>query len=73
MSCCKIIAAEILAFIHIDSKLHVADILSKHGRFQQSCLPLIKPLWFWMGDTLECDVEGERMEGASKKAKMKFI
>jgi len=65
------IAAEILAFIHVDGKLNVADVLSKHCGFQQAW-PLIKPLLFWMGNTLECDVKGEKVEGASKKAKMKM-
>jgi len=68
---CEDIAAEILAFVHVDGKLNVADVLSKHCGFQQAWPP-IKPLLFWMGNTLECDVKGEKMGGVSKKAKMKM-
>ena len=60
------IAADILAFLHVDGKLNVADVLSKHCGFQQAW-PLIKPLLFWMGDTMDCDVRGEKMEAVSKK------
>jgi len=35
-------AAKILAFFHIDGKKNPADVLSKHGGFQQFW-PLIKP------------------------------
>ena len=47
------IAAKILGFFHIDGKKNPADVLSKHGGFQQ-IWPLIKPLLFWRGDTTVC-------------------
>jgi len=65
------IATEILAFIHVDGKLNVADVPSKHCGFQQAW-PLSKPLLFWIDDTLECHVRGEKMEGASQKVTMKL-
>ena len=40
---CEAIAAESLAFIHVDGKLNVADVLSKHCGFQQAW-PLIATL-----------------------------
>ena len=48
------IAAKILGFFHIDGKENLADVLSKHGGFQQFW-PLIKPLLFWHGDTTACN------------------
>jgi len=50
----------------VDGKLNVADVLSKHCGFQQAW-PLIKPVLFWMGNTMDCDVKGEKMESAFKK------
>ncbi len=67
---CEAIAADILGFFHVDGKLNVSDVLSKHCGFQQAW-PLVKPLLFWMGDTLECEVKGEKMKDAYRKAKVK--
>ena len=44
------IAAKILGFHHIDGKINPADVLTKHGGYQQHW-PLVKPLLFWRGDT----------------------
>jgi len=52
------IAAKILAFFHIDGKINPADVLSKHGGYQQHW-PLIKPLLFWRGDT---SIVGDRVK-----------
>jgi hypothetical protein len=62
------IAAKIIVFDHIDGNLNVADILSKHCGFQQAW-PHIKPLLAWMGDTLDCDVKGEKSRSVYCKAK----
>ena len=62
------ITAKILTFIHIDGRLNVADILSKHCGFQQAW-PLIKPLLYWMGDTLQCEVKGEKSRAVYAKVK----
>ena len=46
------IAAKIVAFYHIGGDENVADILSKHWGYS-SIWPLLKPLLFWQGDTIE--------------------
>ena len=46
------IAAGIARFHHIGSKFNPADILSKHWGYQQAW-PLLQPLLFWEGDTMD--------------------
>jgi hypothetical protein len=46
------IAAGFIHFIHIDGRINPADILSKHWGHSQVWENL-KPLLFWMGDTLQ--------------------
>ena len=46
------IAAKIIAFYHIAGEANPADILSKHWAYS-SIWPLLKPLMFWQGDTLD--------------------
>jgi len=45
------IASKMLSFTHIPAERNVGDILSKHCAYPQAW-PLIKPILFWMGDTL---------------------
>lgn len=51
------IAADIIGFFHIPGECNPADILSKHWGYQQ-VWPLLKPLLFWQGDTMDIDKEG---------------
>jgi hypothetical protein len=44
------IAAKIIGFYKIDSKLNISDVLSKHCGYLQAW-PLLKPILFWKGDT----------------------
>ena len=46
------IAAKIIAFYHINGDKNPADILSKHWGHSQ-IWPLLKPLLFWPGDTMD--------------------
>jgi hypothetical protein len=46
------IAAKIIGFYHVDGVLNPADILSKHWGYQQ-VWKLLRPLLFWLGDTLD--------------------
>ncbi|CAJ1937418.1 unnamed protein product [Cylindrotheca closterium] len=46
------VAANMLSFIHIDSALNPADILSKHWGHQQ-IWTLLPTLMFWYGDTAD--------------------
>ena len=47
-----------VTFHHIPSELNVADILSKHWGHSQ-VYPILKPILFYQGDTLELiDAEG---------------
>ena len=47
------IAAKILCFCHIEGVNNPADVLSKHSGYPQFW-PLIRPLLFWRGNTMEC-------------------
>ena len=51
------IAAKILKFFHIDGTTNCADILSKHCGHAQ-LWPMVRPLLFWSGDTIEAHEEG---------------
>jgi hypothetical protein len=55
LSCHRVreaIAAKIIAFYHVDGVRNPSDILSKHWGYQQ-VWKLLRPLLFWLGDTLE--------------------
>jgi len=67
---CEVFAIKTLGFFHVDSKMNAGDVLSKHCSFWQAWL-LVKPLLFLMGDTLECDVKGDKMKDIYRKAKVK--
>ena len=47
------IAANILCFCYIAGVNNPADVLSKHSGYPQFW-PLIRPLLFWRGNTMEC-------------------
>ena len=51
------IASKTLAFYHLPGKYNPADILSKHWGYQ-AIWPLLQPILFWTGDTLDL-VEAE--------------
>ena len=52
------VASKMVTFHHIPSELNVADILSKHWGHSQ-VYPILKPILFYQGDTLELiDAEG---------------
>ena len=46
------IASKIIAFHHINGSINPADILSKHWGYQQ-VWPMLQPLLFWQGDTMD--------------------
>jgi hypothetical protein len=56
------IAADIVGFFHIPGECNPADILSKHWGYQQ-VWPLLKPLLFWQGDTMDIENESPGSEG----------
>ena len=46
------VASKIVNFVHIDSKINPADMLSKHWGYQK-VWPMLKPLLFYEGDTMD--------------------
>ena len=49
----KDIAAKITSYQFISGKINPADVSSKH--WTRHCVwPILKPLLFWKGDTMEC-------------------
>ena len=44
------IAHNVFSFFHIDGKINLADILSKHWSHNDVCT-MLQPLMFWRGDT----------------------
>ena len=46
------VAAKIIEITHLDGTLNAADLLSKHWGWQQAW-PLLQPLLFWEGDTMD--------------------
>ena len=49
------VAAGIVEFHWIHGQDNPADVLTKHLGYSQA-YPLLKPMLFWMGDTMECVV-----------------
>ena len=47
----KQLLQKIVNFVHIDSKINPADMLSKHWGYQK-VWPMLKPLLFYEGDTM---------------------
>ena len=47
------VAAKIVSYHFVDGKNNPADILSKHWA-HNDIWPLLKPILFWPGDTMEC-------------------
>jgi hypothetical protein len=45
-------AANVMAYHHINGALNPADILSKHCGYQQ-VWSLLQPFMFWQGDTMK--------------------
>ena len=60
------IAAEYLQFNWKDGNSNPADILSKHWEFP-SIWPLLKPIFFWKGDTHELTVKTKGSDRISAK------
>jgi len=52
------IAAKILSFFHIKGTTNPADVLSKHCGYQEFW-PVLKPMLFWHGDTMNLDDKGK--------------
>ena len=52
------IAAQIMSSYHIPGDINPADILSKHWGYQQ-IWPILKPILFWQGDTMDSFPEEE--------------
>ena len=62
------IAAKILCFCYIEGVNNPADVLSKHSGYPQF-RPLIRPLLFWRGNTLECPDGTKNIDLKVPKAK----
>ncbi len=59
------VASKMLTFHHIPGVINPADILSKHWGYQQ-VWPMLQPLMFWCGDTMDLVEEEDLMkEGKS--------
>jgi hypothetical protein len=55
---CEAIAARIITYHHICSETNPVDMLSKHWGYP-STWPLLCPLMFWQGDTIDLVLAGD--------------
>ena len=60
------VAADIIRFYHIKGETNPADILSKHWDYA-SVWSQLKPLLFWIGDTMELVEDEETAKGKGSK------
>ena len=60
------IAAGIAKFFHVGSTSNPADVLSKHWGYSQAW-PLIQPILFWEGDTMELVKNGDEEQDLDSK------
>ena len=60
------VAADIIRFYHIKGETNPADILSKHWDYA-SVWSQLKPLLFWIGDTMDLVEDEETTKGNGSK------